>query len=244
MPYCPRCGIEVESKRIRCPLCSMPIPEIEATKENTETRENILLNRYLLKQKENRKQWKEARAFVYTGISISLIILSFIFGIQDYYFSGNLSWSKYAIIGNMTTLISLFFLFRFIPYFIPNFLGLGFTTAGLLYILDNINGKVDWFWDLGLVICINTLVWSLLLRHIIRHSRRRGLNIPAYTLFATALASLSLQIIGNLYKGEPIQLTWSIPVISLLLPLGGLFLFIHLLLSQGIRENLIRKFHL
>lgn len=244
MPYCPRCGVEVEYKRKKCPLCSMSIPEIQENIENTESREKHLLNRYLIKRRENRKRWREARYFVYTGISIALIVLSFIFGIQDYYFSGNLSWSKYVIIGNMTVLVSLFFLLRFIPFFIPNFLGLGFTTAGLLYILDSINGEIDWFWNLGLVICINTLFWSLILRHIIRHTRRRGLNIPAYTLFAAALASLSLQIIGNLYNGESINLTWSIPVITSLIPIGGLLLFIHMLLSKGLREKLKRKFHL
>jgi hypothetical protein len=244
MPYCPKCGVQVDNNRDKCPLCSMIIPKIEEAIEDTESREQHLLNRYLIKQKENRIRWREARFFVYTGIAISLIILSFIFGIQDYYFSGNLSWSKYVIIGNMTALISLFFILKFIPFFIPNFIGLGLTTAGLLYILDNMNGKLDWFWDLGLVICINTMVWSLILRHIIRHSHRRGLNIPAYTLFAVALASLSLQIIGNLYKGVPIHLTWSIPIISSLIPLGGLLLVIHLLLSRGIQDKLKRRFHL
>jgi len=244
MPYCPKCGIQVDYNRDRCPLCSTTIPKIEVPIEDSESREQHLLNRYLIKQKENRRRWREARFLVYAGISISLIVLSFIFGIQDYYFSGNLTWSKYAIIGNITTLISLFFLFRFIPFFIPNFLGLGFTAAGLLYVLDTINGKIDWFWDRGLVICMNTMLWSLILRHIIRRSHRRGLNIPAYTLFAIALANLSLQIIGNLYKGEPICLTWSIPIISTLIPLGGLLLSIHILLSRGIQDKLKRRFHL
>lgn len=244
MSYCPKCGIEVEYKRTKCPLCNMRIPEIEENTKSSETRENHLLNRYIIKQKENRRRWKEARYFVFTGISISLIILSFIFGIQDYYFSGNLSWSKYVILVNMTTLVSLFFLLKFIPFFIPNFLGLGITATGVLYFLDNINGTMDWFWNLGLVICINTLAWSLILRHIIRHTRRRGLNIPAYTLFAMALASLSLQVIGSLYNGETIRLTWSIPVITSLVPLGGLLLFIHLLLSRKIQDRVKRKFHL
>jgi Family of unknown function (DUF6320) len=244
MPYCPKCGVEVESNRPACPLCSFPIPFVDEPKKNPIEREQYLLNRYRLKQAENKKRWKEARIFVYSGISVSLILLSIIFGILDFYSSGKLGWSLYVITSNLAVVVFLFFLLRFIQGFLPNFLGLGFTAAGLLYILDNLNGKIDWFWDLGLVICINTLIWSLILRYIIRHSRRRGLNIPAYSLFATALASLSLQIIGNLYKGESIHLTWSIPVITLLVPIGGLFLFMHLLLSQGVREKLKRKFHL
>jgi len=244
MPYCPKCGVQVENQRHACPLCSFPIPNVEEPNKNNIEREGYLLNRYLIKQAENRKRWKESKFFVYAGISISLIALSFIFGIQDYYFSGNLSWSRYAIIGNITSLISLFFLLRFIPFFIPNFLGLGFTTVGFLYLLDNLNGKIDWFWNLGLVICINTLIWSLILRHITLHSRRKGLNIPAYTLLAISLASLSLQIIGSLYKREPIHLTWSIPVITTLVPLAGILLFLHILISPRIREKFIRKFHL
>jgi len=178
------------------------------------------------------------------GTVISLLILSFIFGVQDFYFNGELTWSTYAITSNMAAVVSLFFLLRIIPSFLPNFLGLGFTAGGFLYLLDRNDGIIDWFWDFGLVICVNTMIWSLILRQILRHSRRRGFNIPAYTLFAAALASLSLEVIGNIYRGEIFHLTWSLPVISTLVPLGGLLLSIHMLLSPRIQEKLIRKFHL
>lgn len=244
MPYCPKCGVQVETRHTNCPLCSFPIPNIEESEENAIKRDQHLLNRYKIKQADNRKRWKEARVFVYMGIAFSLVVLSVIFGIQDYYFSGALGWSQYVIASNLAVVVFLFFLLRFIPGFLPNFIGLGITTGGFLYILDGIDGTIGWFWNLGLVICINTMIWLFILRLIIRHTHRRGLNIPAYTLGAGALASISLEIIRDLYHGVSLHLTWSIPVIITLVPLAGFLFFLHLLISPRIREKFMRKFHL
>ncbi len=244
MPYCPKCGVQVEEQRSMCPLCSFPIPNVEETGKNDIQREGHLLNRYRIKQAENRRRWKEARIFVYMGITFSLMVLSIIFGILDYNFSGMLSWSKYVITSNLAVVFLLFFLLRFIQSFLPNFLGLGITSGGFLYILDSLDGTVGWFWDLGLVICINTMIWLFILRIIIRRTRRRGLNIPAYSLAAIALACISLEMIRDLYQGVNLHLTWSIPVITTLVPLAGSLLFLHILISPRIRERFIRKFHL
>lgn len=244
MPYCPKCGVQVKKNRPSCPLCSFPIPNVEEPEENSIQREKHLLNRYRIKQAENRRRWKEARVFVYMGIAFSLIVLSLIFGIQDYYFSGALGWSQYVIVSNLAVIVFFFFLLRFIPGFLLNFLGLGITTGVFLYILDSLNGTIGWFWNLGLVICINTMIWLFILRLMIRHTRRRGLNIPAYSLAAGALACISLELIRDLYYGVSLHLTWSIPVITTLFPLAGILLFLHLLISPRIREKIMRKFHL
>lgn len=244
MPYCPKCGVQVENQRSTCPLCSFPIPNVEEPKKNVTEREGYLLNRYRLKQAENRRRWKEARVFVYMGITFSLVVLSLIFGILDYHFSGILSWSKYVISSNLAVVILLFFLLKIIPGFLPNFLGLGITTGSFLYILDSLNGTIGWFWDLGLVICINTMIWLFILRMLIRHTHRRGLNIPAYSLIAGTLACISLELIRDLYQGADLHLTWSIPVVTTLVPLAGILLFLHLLISPRIREKFMRKFHL
>ena len=108
MPYCPKCGVQVKKNRPSCPLCSFPIPNVEEPEENSIQREKHLLNRYRIKQAENRRRWKEARVFVYMGIAFSLIVLSLIFGIQDYYFSGALGWSQYVIVSNLAVIHSPF----------------------------------------------------------------------------------------------------------------------------------------
>jgi len=243
MSYCPKCGVQVENHRQTCPLCSFPIPNIEDQRKNNIEREEYLLNRYHLKKTENRRRWKEAKIFVYMGIVFSLIVLSLSFGFIDYHFSGMLSWSLYVITSNMAVVVFLFFLLRFIQGFLPNFLGLGIATLGFLYILDNINGTIGWFWNLGLVISLNTMIWLFILRLIIRHTRRRGLNIPAYTLCAGALACISLEIIRDLYHGVNLHLTWSIPIITSTIPIAGVLLFLHILISPRTREKIIRKFH-
>jgi len=244
MPYCPKCGVQVETQRSMCPLCSFPIPNVDETGKNDMQREGYLLNRYRIKQAENKRRWKEARIFVYMGIAVSLMVLSLIFGILDYHFFGELSWSKYVISSNLAVVVFLFFILRFIPGFIPNLLGLGIATGGFLYIIDSLNGTIEWFWNLGLVICINTMVWLFILRLMIRHTRRRGLNIPAYSLFAGAMACTSLELIRDLYYGVNLHLTWSIPVITTMVPLAGVLLFLHILISPSIRKKFIRKFHL
>ncbi len=244
MPYCPKCGIELEYNRKKCPLCSFPIPDIKELKENPEKREEHLLNRYRLKQAENRRRWKEARIFVYIGIAFSMMVLSLSFGILDYHFSGMLSWSQYVITSNLAVVVFLFFVLRFIPGFLPNFIGLGIATISFLYILDSLNGTMGWFWNLGLVISINTMIWLFILRILIRHTHRRGLNIPAYSFIAVALACISLELIRDLYQGTGLHLTWSIPVITTTVPIAGVLLFLHLLISPRIREKIIRKFHL
>lgn len=244
MPYCPKCGVQVEPHRQNCPLCLFPIPEVEEPEEDNRKRESYLQNRYRIKKAENRRRLREARIFVFIGTVISLLVVSLIIGIQDLYFSGDLTWSRYVITCNLAAVVSLFFFLQFIPTFLPNFLGLAVTAGGFLYLMDANDGQVEWFWDLGMAICANTMVWIYILRLVIRHSRRRGFNIPAYGLFAVALGCFSLELIHNFSLGEPLRLTWSLPVISALVPLGGLLLFLHFLLSPRIQEKIRRKLHL
>lgn len=244
MPYCPRCGVQVDVNRKNCPLCSFPIPEVKPLEDDSNyNREEHLQNLYRIKKEENRRRWREARVFVYAGISFSLLIVSLMFGIQDFYFSGDLSWSRYAILSNITVIILLFFILRFIPYFLPNFAGIWITTGIFLFSLDYLNGDITWFFDPGLIIYLNTMIWILLLRVIIRRSRR-GINIPAYIFIASGLGCLSLEIVHSFYTNIPINLSWSIPVATTSIPIGIILLFLHFLLSPKFRDIISRKFHL
>ncbi len=244
MPYCPKCGVELDSQIKNCPLCSFPIPDTGSPDSESGSRYSFLLNRHNLKKAEQKKKWMEAKPFVFISLLLTLIVLSAVFGILDIHFFKGFTWSRYVIAINAAVVLIMFFLMRLIPSISFNFIGIGMTVMIFLYLIDSFSDNVNWFWTLGLIICFNTMFWTLILRKAILHSKRKGLNIVSYILFSISIACFSIDLFYNFAVSTLIKLSWSIPVISVAVPLAILFILLHLLLSPVVKEKLKRKFHI
>ncbi len=244
MPYCPRCGVELDSYIKQCPLCSFPIPDVGAPEQEQQSKDLFLLNRYNLNKAERRRRWLEAKPFIFTAVLFTLVFLSIVSGFLDLYFFNKFSWSRYVIAVNITAAAVLFFLMGIIRSFIFNLLGTSLAITGFLYLIDSFNNEITWFWNLGLIICFNFILWTLILRIIIIHSRRKGLNIASYSIFSVSFACLSIDLVNNLMIDQAVRLSWAVAVISALVPVGVLLLLLHVLLSPAVKNRLKRKFHI
>ena len=244
MPYCPKCGVELDLKIKNCPLCTFPIPDIGSPESESVSRNSFLLNRHHLQKAERKKRWMEARPFVFITVLLTLSVLSAVFGTLDLYFFYGFTWSRYVIAINAAVVLIMFFLMRLIPSVTFNFIGIGFTVIVFLYLIDSFSDNVSWFWTLGLIISFNSIFWTIVLRKMILLSKRRGLNIVSYFLFALSIGSFSVDIFYNFTVTQLMKISWSIPVISISVPLGILFILLHFLLSPAVKEKLKRKFHI
>ncbi|MDC7126549.1 MAG: hypothetical protein PQJ46_13340 [Spirochaetales bacterium] len=243
MAYCPKCGVELDNNIRNCPLCSFPIPYIGDSESEELPRDSRLLNRYNMKQLERRRRFNDAKPFVFAGILIVLIIISITFGFIDFYFYGGLTWSRYVIAANLLTAVVLFFSSGIIQSFSICFLGISLTALGFLYSIDSFDGSISWFLSPGLIICFNVIIWTLILRRIIIHSRRRGLNIPAYWMFALSFACVSIDVIQNFSVNHVVNISWSFTVLITLMPLGIILILLNLIISPSGKKKVKKIFH-
>lgn len=236
MPYCSKCGVEVDYRIEECPLCDFPIPEIKPEEEQENDRFPTPENIYPQKVKKRKR-----RAFV----TISVIFLSSI-GLmlfQNISGSGTLTWAKYSIVSIIAGWIYLFFLLELIHKFRTSLIGISINTIVLLYFLDIFNGELEWFVLIGLPCVFMCTVATIIIAYIFKKTRKKGFNIASYIILAIVLYCIGIDAFISLQTKHYVQLYWSIIVAISLLPISILFLYLHYGLPEKYMIKLKRKFH-
>lgn len=236
MPYCSKCGVEVDYNIKKCPLCDFPIPVIEP-EEKKEDRFPLPQNSYPDKVKRRKRR---------TFIIISVILLTMVelTLFQNFSVSGEFTWSKYSAVSIIASWIYMFFLFRFIPKFRISVIGISITTIFLLYFLDSFNGKLEWFVLIGLPCVLMGALTTIIFAYLFKKSRKKGLNIVSYILLALTLYCIVIDAFISLHTNHFIKFYWSIIVALALLPISILFLYLHYGLPEKYKIKLERKFHI
>ncbi|SHK02639.1 DUF6320 domain-containing protein [Paramaledivibacter caminithermalis] len=236
MPYCSKCGVEVDYNIKKCPLCDFPIPPIEP-EEKEEDRFPSPQNSYPNKVKKRKR-----RAFIIISVILLTTIELMLF--QNFSIEGKLTWSKYSVVSIVASWIYLFFLFRFIPRFRISVIGISITTIIFLYILDILNGRLDWFILIGLPCTIMGALTTIIFAYLFKKSKRKGLNIVSYILMGLTLYCIVIEVFISLHIRHFVTLYWSIIVALALLPISILFLYLHYGLPEKYKIKLERKFHI
>lgn len=236
MPYCSKCGVEVDNNIRECPLCDFPIPVIES-EEKEEDRFPSPQNSYPYKVEKRKRR---------TFIIISVILLTSVelMLFQNFSIEGKLTWSRYSAVSIIASWIYLFFLFRFIPKFKISVIGMSITTIILLYFLDIFDGELEWFISIGLPCVLMGTISTIIYYHLFKRAKKKGLNIVAYILLALILYCIGIDAFISLHLHHFIKLSWSISVALGLLPISILFLYLHFGLPEKYKIKLERKFHI
>ncbi|MCF8303800.1 MAG: DUF6320 domain-containing protein [Bacteroidales bacterium] len=241
MKRCKNCGVILEENMNYCPLCGAPASEQAAGNEEDirikrRSREDKPLTDFqrLSVWQKRKLFWEISGIILLAGIVVTLII--------DYTASQTISWSKYPVMVCLvlfahTTLIS-FWHTRFITFSIGSF----FANAAFVFILDIFNNQITWSLALGIPLLIAIYVIVVILIFIIKHARKRGLNVIAYSFVAGGLITLFIEGFISLYAKAQLQLEWSPIVMASVLPVAALLLFIHFRLRKV--TDLKRFFHI
>ncbi len=229
MAYCPKCGVEVDSKK--CPLCSYTIKQDIHTVPFSHSVE-VDKRTFHLSAKEKKSIYNASTTFF--AILISSICLT-----VDFYFDNRVSWAIYPIIAASTmAFITGVSIYVKGPLKIISIVALFLL---MLFLLDIYIPVTNFFLKISLPISSITLVICLGIVMIIKKSSRKGANIPGYILIGIALLTITIDLIIQNFIGNRLVLTWSLITTVSLLPIALFLLYIHHVFSK--RVDLNKVFH-
>lgn len=228
MAFCPKCGVEVHSKK--CPLCSYTIKN-RLNSDNGGREESSKKSLHLSKK-------DRYKIFVISTYFASILILGLCITI-DLLSSKTISWSVYPTICLLTfafiTTVSIYIKGAFKVALI-----LMFTLLTLL-LLDLYIPEVNFFLKVSLpIVCISSIL-SFFVVLISKRSKRVGLNLASYILISIVLLSISIEVIVQKFREIEVALSWSLITSVSLIPVAIFLLYIHYVLSKKI--DLKKVFH-
>lgn len=232
MPYCTKCGVELDEKARACPLCGTKLI-IDSETETLETRE------------EAREGGRRHPLFAVEVMSVVAGLAAFLcVGIDLWSSKGSMSWSLYCLVGiAMAWLVAAMpIIFRKKPWLNIAVLGPGeLLLLFLVNCIEILQGGRWWFLSYGLPIYLFSLAVIAGVFALAFIPRVKGLNIMGIILAGAAIEALGLEIILSFAIGRPFDLHWS-PIVALAcIPASGLAFYFH---YRVVKKPLHRQFHL
>ncbi|WP_105615558.1 DUF6320 domain-containing protein [Vallitalea okinawensis] len=240
MPYCPKCGVEVDRKIDNCPLCTFPIPDVGSPKKkNDEERFPITLNIYP-------QRIKEMRNISYFAISIVCFAAVLICYTVANAFNQSGPWLNYTVIGIIGGWLAIYFLFGFAKGFIRGNLGCALVAIGMCYFLDQVDGTFTWFNQIALPIIFSYIIIAFVLYTIFMKFRHQVefLTIAIYICAGFGLFALVLQLIISNFIADSLMVDWSIIILIVMISIILLLLGLKFGIPDDFKEKLKRKFHI
>ena len=233
MPYCPRCGVEIEVGIEKCPLCGTPIQPLEepdwSYKYFPETPKLPRMPPMTAKQR---------RMFAWEIVSVSLLVISLLVLMLNVIINHTVSWSLYPLAG----LVAAWLLATF-PLFFPKkpfiiVAGEVGTIMILLLVIDAIDSKIQWYHKLALpIIVIILIITSVIVFLSIKVGK--SVNIAAFILFGIATICVGVDIYTHKIIEGYFSATWSLIVLPPLTIIGLFLLYVQYRLTQ--RVNLRKR---
>ncbi len=227
MPYCSRCGVEVDFGIEECPLCFMKIqkdpdkPAKEPVKKKYPDEPVEQPTRRILTPKEKRiRAWE----IVSVSLMIPLLIVTF----TDLIITETISWARFP----MTTLVLVWLLCTFPLIFAkrPVIVTIGITVSliGFLALVDYFdNWNIDWFHVLALPVIALVLFLSLGVVIASFKVKQKGMNIAAFILFAVGALNLVLEVVISNKIQPKATVSWSLFVLVPTYIVGGFLMYMH-----------------
>jgi len=237
MPYCPRCGVEVDQIEKTCPLCETDIPVLDSVKNSGRRlypSENLPSEHYHMTD-QTRLRYQMVITFIML-IPI-LMVLS-----TDYMITGRISWSRYVL----TSLITLWLLI-IVPFMKTGigrkwYLSYALIIAAMLVVFDSFDKQVTWSLYLSGPLVLSTCFIMIMAGKAMAKAPRKGFNIIAYTFTGLIAECLATDIYISLYSGNSWIPGWSLIVAAALLPVTLLMFYLHHIMKKEF--TLKRFFHL
>ena len=242
MPYCPKCGVELNHGIHECPLCSFDIPdipeEIEPIAEEVELR-NYYTELHQLKKK-NRKRSKQIFFII---IFLGAIGAALNNTLQDWLGNNRLTFSPYVLSSIGVFILYLISIFGFIRGWKKNLLFLFLGTTAFLFSIDFYNEGMNWFLPLGLPASVLTFGLIFFTALLIRKIKPGKLYSGSIILAVAALHIIILEIIIDINFGK-LNLEWSLNALIPLVSLSLLLVLGRAMINHDVFAKLKRYMHL
>lgn len=236
MPFCKRCGVEISQKLNKCPLCRGNLSD------KIEWDENKMFPDEDQIEKEIDYRYKKDIKILWSILTLIFSVSIFIFLIIFLKFPKSKSWIFYPILSilalfNLIT-ISFFLYKKTILFFLLSFLNI----LLFLFLLDILDGKIVWFFKLGLPILLNLHILGGILFIIIKNLKKKSFNIFGVLFLLISIFCIILDIIINFYSYNNLDFIWSPFVAAILIPISIYFFYLQYIAKKDL--DIDRFFHI
>lgn len=235
MPYCSRCGVEVDIEVDACPLCEAPIQKLPADGGSPWPSEEAPAPVAPPRSAEERM------ALARTITTMGFLIPVFIVTTVDLFVSRGLGWSLFVLIS-----LGAAWMWAILPLILTNrsySLVAAITLVGIAleWGVGLLAGDISWILPLGMPILILAGCLTDLVILLSRRSRKVGSNLPGWILIAIGILAVVTDILVGAWLKGVWQPGWSLIVTGTVFPIAALLLYIHYRPSQ--RTRIRRYFH-
>jgi len=222
MPYCSRCGVEVDTDVEKCPLCSTDIQILEPEEDQFQ-RYPSKIAPHSIAPKRNKKE-RRRMAAIY--VTFGLLIPASIAIAADIVINGDVTWGTYTISSLIYIWVLILLPLLYYKKPVLTLLAYYLSTLFFLYSIDSFSGGIYWFQGLAFPIITITAVLTVIILFLTRHSKLKGINILSYCVFALGIECIGIEFTVSLFLAGTISLGWSIIVLSAAVPAAGLLYYI------------------
>jgi len=243
MPYCPNCGVEVDNGVEKCPLCGFEIPVLDEDEVQKFKKYPEKLDRYP-------KSYRRKRKIFMSYYSLMVFVLSTIFIIEDFVFTGSITWSKYVVVPILSTIYFLKFVFGLTKGYHRGLLTTHLDVFAMIFLLDIFDGKINFSLTLALPLLIVIYIGIEVFYFIFKKTTKFGLDSVAFILMFFAFLLISLEFIIELNVYSKIDLDWSLIATFQLIPVAFFIILLHHRTTENFNlkvkdffDKIKRKFH-
>ncbi len=227
MPYCSRCGVELDEYVAVCPLCFTPV----AQQRNSKPPKKTVFPDKAIPEKDK----GVLRFLAWEIVSVSLLTAFLIVALTNIITSFGVTWARYPLAS-----IVLIWLLATFPLLLPKkpLLISVFSACAIMLFLVLVdlmdNGAIDWFYYIALPISFMLIVVTSAVVTACIKAKTKGANIAAFILFGVGIITGGLDMILHFALTGTIGLTWSLFVIIPILFTGIFLLYIHYRLAKAV----------
>lgn len=238
MPYCSRCGVEVDDDVKKCPLCSAEIQIFD----NDPPRKGRYPEKPAPHASAPRRNRKERRKMAAMIVTFGLLIPACIAITADFVLNGQITWGTYTI--SSLIYIWVIVLLPLLYYKTPVLTLMAYYLSTLLYLysIETFTGGGSWFRGLALPIITVTTVLIAANFYAAGRSRIRGINIFSYAVLSVGLECMGIEMIISRHLTGNLKIGWSVIVLSAAVPASILLWYIHHKVKRPLKAD--KFFHI
>ncbi len=242
MPYCARCGVEVDKNQKLCPLCDAPI--IHFDQNNRPIKEKDYPEDNLRKKLPYRRDIRRAKQLSVSILTVCFITPLIVVLAIDLRYEPGLSWSRIpvAILASLhiSSILPLLIPPRFHGWALP--ISYYLIIAAALLGIDLADPYPSWAIPVALPIETAAALISAGIVWVSLRVKKLGSNLGAFILIGLTLLSAVIELIVRAHMPLALKLDWAFIVALILLPVTALLLYIHYILGKEV--NLKKIFHI
>jgi hypothetical protein len=240
MPYCSRCGVEVDEAVEACPLCRTPIQRFDSSPRTAA--DGPYPQRIIDPEDAYKLSKAERRHIAVEILSLAAFLVIGALFLVDFLLDSGLGWSRYAVAS-----VALAWIASAMPLIlhgrIKSILALVCAAVlAFLLVIDGLDGSLSWSISLGIPIALTTFLAAAATAVVMAKRRIKGLNLLGIGAFALAAYLVALESILRLGLGSNPRPYWSFIAAIALVPLAIFLFYLHGRVLRG--ANLRKIFRL